>query len=153
MVGLIIAIILFNTAAFLTVKRLTKSQILHMWTFTNVFQLLVDLYLGLKYQGYWYFNKGVEWPDLPALTLLGPPMILLFLNRFPIHASFLKRLFYIVLWSLLLVLYEAFTLLPEPWGYFHYGWWKLEYSVLSYPVLLLIVWSYYKWICRMEKTD
>jgi len=153
MAGLIIAIILFNTAAFLTVKQLTKSQMLHMWVFTIVFQLLVDLYLGHKYQGYWYFNYGVEWSDLPVLTLLGPPTILLFLNRFPFHTSFLKRLSYIILWSLLLVIYEAIALIPEPWGYFHYGWWKLGYSALSYPVTLLIVLSYYKWGCHMEKTD
>jgi len=151
MFGLIIAVILFNSVAFITVKRLTKSQMVHMWIFTIVFQLLVDLYLGLKYQGYWYFNKGVEWSDLPALTLLGPPTILLFLNSFPFDTSFLKRLFYILLWSLLILIYESFSLLPEPWGYFRYGWWELAYSALSYPFLLISILSYYKWICRMEK--
>lgn len=151
MVGLIIAVILFNTAAFITVKRLTKNQIVHMWTFTIVLQSFVDLYLGYTYQGYWYFNNGIEWEDLPVLTLLGPPAVLLYLERFPFHASIFRRLLYIIFWSLLLLIYEAFTLLPEPWGFFHYGWWKLEYSVLCYPVLLLIIVSYYKWICSIEK--
>lgn len=119
MLGLIIAVILFNSVAFISNKRLTKNQILHIWTFTIIFQLLVDLYLGLKYHGYWYFNKGVEWSDLPALTLLGAPTIMLFLNWFPFRTSFFKRMFYIILWSILIVIYEVFALLPAPWGYFH----------------------------------
>lgn len=153
MLGLIIAVIFLNSAAFINSKRFTKNQILHIWISTIVFQLLVDMYLSLKYHGYWYFNKGVEWSDLPALTLLGAPTIMLFLNWFPFHTSFFKRMFYIILWSILIVIYEAFALLPEPWGYFHHGWWKLGYSTLSYPVLLLIVLYYYKLVSKVEKTN
>ena len=131
MLGLIIAVILFNSVAIISNKRLTKNQILHIWTFTIIFQLLVDLYLGLKYHGYWYFNKGVEWSDLPALTLLGAPTIMLFLNWFPFRTSFFKRMFYIILWSILIVIYEVFAFIPHSWGYFHYGWWKLGYSALT----------------------
>jgi hypothetical protein len=47
--------------------------------------------------------------------------------------------------------YESMTLLPEPWGYFHYGWWNLWHSVVLDPVLLVILIIYYKWICRIEK--
>lgn len=153
MIGLIIAVIFFNAVAFLTVKQLTKSQMAHMWLFTILFHLLVDLYLGLKYDGYYYFNKGVEWLDLPAFTLISPPAVLLFLNRFPFHESFLKRFVYIILWSIVPITYEALALLPEPWGFFRYGWWKLTYSVITYPVLLIIVVSYYMWICRLDKTN
>jgi len=151
MLGLIIAVILFNSAAFISNKRLTKNQTLHIWVFTIVFQQLVDLYLSLKYHGYWYFNKGVEWSDLPAITLLGAPAIMLFLNWYPFSTSFFKRTFYIILWSILIVIYESFALLPEPWGYFRYGWWKLEYSALSYPILLVIVLYYYKLVNKVEK--
>ncbi|HWK24748.1 MAG TPA: hypothetical protein VNS08_17170 [Ureibacillus sp.] len=153
MLGLSIAVIILNSVAFISNKRLTENQILHIWLSTIVFQLLVDMYLSLKYHGYWYFNKGVEWSDLPALTLLGAPTIMLFLNWFPFHTSFLKRMFYIILWSILIVIYEVLSLLPEPWGYFHYGWWKLEYSALSYPFLLLITLYYHKSVSKVRKTN
>ncbi|MFP3919259.1 hypothetical protein U5N28_15770 [Lysinibacillus telephonicus] len=153
MFGLIISVILFNTAAIITVKRFTKSQIVHIWTFTMILQFFVDLYLGYKYQAYWYFNKEIEWSSLPALTLLGPPVILLFLNRFPFQTSLLKRFLYIILWSIVLIIYEALASLPEPWGFFNYGWWKLAYSAPIYPFLLIIALSYYKWICSLEKTN
>ncbi|MBD8026023.1 hypothetical protein H9636_05065 [Ureibacillus sp. Re31] len=152
MIGLIIAVILLNTVAFMTVKRLTKNQIVHMWMFTVVFQLFVDLYLGSRYNAYWYFDSSeIEWSDLPVRTFLTPPVILLFLNRFPFHASFFKRFLYLILWSIGCTIYEALALLPEPWGYFHYGWWKLAYSAPCYPILLVVVLAFYKWICRLEK--
>ncbi|RNC99533.1 hypothetical protein [Lysinibacillus halotolerans] len=152
MIGLIIAVILLNTVAFITVKRLTKNQIVHMWTFTVLFQLIVDLYLGTKYNAYWYFSDSeIEWSDLPVRIMLTPPFILMFLNFFPFRTSFLKRFLYIVFWSIVCVIYEALALLPEPWGYFHYGWWKLVYSVPIYPILLIIELAFYKWICKLEK--
>lgn len=153
MLGLIIAVILFNTLAFIAVKRLTKSKMVHMWVFTILFHLFVDLFLGLKYQAYWYFNRGIEWSDVPAIILLSPPAVLMFLDRYPFYSLFFKRLLYILLWSLMIVVFEAFSLLPEPWGFFRYGWWKLEYSALVYPVLFSIILFYYKWICRTEKKD
>lgn len=153
MLGLIIAVIVFNSAAFITNKRLTKNQIVHTWTFTMVLQMIVDCYLSVKYNGYWYFNKGVEWIDLPAFTLLGAPVIMLFLNWYPLQSSFFKRMIYIIFWSILILIYEVFTLLPEPWGFFNYGWWKLSYSAIWYPGLLLIELYYYQWICKIEKLN
>ena len=97
--------------------------------------------------------KASNGSDLPAFTLLGAPTIILFLNWFPFRTSFFKRMFYIILWSILIVIYEVFSLLPAPWGYFHYGWWKLGYSALSYPVLLLIELYYYKWVGKVEKIN
>ncbi|MGG0305854.1 hypothetical protein ABEY43_26200 [Priestia megaterium] len=48
------------------------------------------------------------------------------------------------------MLYEMITLHPEPWGYFHYGWWNLWYSAIIDPVLLLITLGYYKWGLKLE---
>jgi hypothetical protein len=49
-----------------------------------------------------------------------------------------------------ILLYEMITLHPEPWGYFHYGWWNLWYSAIIAPVLLLITLGYYKWGLKLE---
>ena len=84
MLGLIIAVILFNSVAFITNKRLLKIKWLHLDIY-HIITILMDVYFSVKYHGYWYFNKGVEWTDLPAFTLLGAPTIMLFLNWYPLH--------------------------------------------------------------------
>ncbi|MEH7373868.1 hypothetical protein [Neobacillus drentensis] len=152
MIGLIIAVILFNLIAFITNNRLTKNQIVHIWAFTIIFQGLADLYIDHKYQGYWYFTKDVDWASLPTLTMLIPPVNMMFLNWYPFNSPLLKRILYYIFWLVFMLIYEVISLLPEPWGYFNYGWWKLEYSILVDPILLVILLNYYKWICKIEKS-
>ncbi|WP_209121216.1 hypothetical protein [Alkalihalobacillus sp. BA299] len=151
MIGLMIAVILFNSIAFITNKRLSKNQIVHIWTFTIAFQLLFDEFIDQKYQGYWYFAKGVNWESLPALTMLIPPVNVMFLNWYPFDKSLLKRILYFIFWLHLILTYEVIALLPEPWGYFNYGWWNIWLSALIDPVLLIIILKYYRWICKIEK--
>ena len=60
MLGLIIAVILFNSSAFIFNKQLTKNQIVHTWTFTILLQMIVDAYLSVKYHGpiFWGLISG-----------------------------------------------------------------------------------------------
>jgi hypothetical protein len=151
MIGLIIAIIIFNSVAFITNKRLTKNQIVHIWAFTIAFQILFDGYIDQKYHGYWYFTPEVDWASLPALTILVPAVNMMFLNWYPFEASLSKKVLYYFWWLIALLGYEVLMLLPEPWGYFNYGWWNLGYSALIDPFLLLIMAAYYKWISKLER--
>lgn len=151
MIGLFASIILFNLIAFKTNKRLTLNQIVHIWTFTIALQQTFDLLVEFKYHGYWYFGKDVEWAGLMAHTILIPPVNMLFLNWYPLNGSFIKRISFIVFFVIGILLFEAYSLLPEPWGFFHYGWWKLWHAAIVDPFLLFILLKYYKWICRLEK--
>lgn len=151
MIGFIIAIIIFNIIAFKTNKNLTINQILHIWLFTIAFQHAADVYVDLKYHGYWYFTKDVNWAGLPAHILLLPSVNMMFLNLFPFKSTITSKIRYLILWVIGTLLYEVIALLPEPWGYFHYGWWKLQYSAFANPILFLILLGYYKFICRLEK--
>ncbi|WP_338079025.1 hypothetical protein [Anoxybacillus rupiensis] len=148
--GLIVAALLFNCAAFMTNKRLTKNQIIHIWTFTIALQNIVDLYLSTKYEAYWYFTKEIKWESFPARVVLIPAVNMLFLSWYPFRDSLSKRVVCFISFWILIVLYEASALLPEPWGYLRYGWWNLIYSALSYPFLLILILKYYQWICRVE---
>lgn len=150
MIGLIIAIILFNLIAFKTNKRLTANQIVHIWAFTIAFQMLFDLIVEFKFHGYWYFYKGVDWKGLLAHTALIPPVNMMFLNWFPFNKSIRQKITYLFFWVMGILMYETITLLPEPWGFFHYGWWKLWHAAIVDPVLLLILLGYYKWVCKLE---
>jgi hypothetical protein len=150
MLTLIVSIIVFNFIAFKTNKRLTAIQIVSIWTFTIAFQLLFDLFVEFKYDAYWYFNKGVEWKGLLPRTVLIPPVNIMFLNWFPFNAHFFKQGTYLSCWVIGIIIYEAVTLLPEPWGYFHYEWWSLWYSAITDPILFIFLLGYYKWICKLE---
>ncbi|MDQ0246342.1 hypothetical protein J2S09_003946 [Bacillus fengqiuensis] len=150
MIGLLIAIITFNLIAFKTNKRLTANQIVHIWTFTVAFQLLFDSIVEFKYHAYWYFDKKVDWRGVLPHTLLIPPVNMMFLNWYPFKGNMIKKSFYITVWVIAILLYEGVTLLPEPWGYFHYGWWNLWHAAAVDPILFLILLGYYKWICKLE---
>lgn len=145
MFGLIAAIIIFHVLALLTIRNLSKNQVVHIWLFSVVFQTIVDFFLGNNLLAYWYFTKDADFQDiLPILVI--PPVNMMFLNWYPFQAGLLKRVLYIVCWTIPIVIYEALALLPEPWGYFNYGWWKLGYSAICYPFLLLVMLKFYKWI-------
>jgi hypothetical protein len=86
------------------------------------------------------FNAQYEyWSAFPGYTLLIPPVNLLFLNWFPFQSSLIKRIVYIAGREVALLFHEFITLLPEPWGFFHYGWWSLWHSAFINPFLLIIL--------------
>ncbi|MBH9967276.1 hypothetical protein [[Bacillus] enclensis] len=151
MIGLILAIIIFNSAAYFFSGRLTRNHKLHIWTFTIAFQLAHDLIVEYKHMAYWYFGKGISWQGLMGHTILLPPVNILFLNFFPFGKGFLKQFSYVAVWTAGLLIYELVARLPEPWGYFQYGWWKWEYSAIEDPILLLLLVLFYKFIIWIEK--
>jgi hypothetical protein len=117
-----------------------------------VLQAIADLFIDQKYPAYWYFTQNIDWKALPIITMLLPPVNMMFLNWYPFNSPLFKKILYYIYWLIFMVIYEVIALLPEPWGYFHYGWWKLEYSILADPILLVILLNYYKWICKIEKS-
>ena len=151
MIILYSSILAFNILAFKTVKGFSGNKILHLVMFTCAFQLIFDVFIDLKYEGYWYGTKGIDWGVLPAYFILIPPVNMIFLNWFPFNKSLVKKVVYIGIWEVFLLSYEYITLLPEPWGYFHYGWWTLWHSALINPFLLLILVGFYKLIDRLEE--
>ena len=150
MVGLIIATVFFNLIALKINKRISLSHMYHIWVFTIAFQTVFDVFVDFKYHGYWYFSKNIDWQAALALFLV-PPVNIVFLNYFPYKKTFMKKILYIAGWEIVLLLYEVIALLPEPWGYFHYGWWTLWHSLVINPILLMILLGYYKWIVKLEK--
>lgn len=149
MIGLTISIIIFNAIA-LRKSRLTANQSLHIWIFTIAFQAIFDTIIEFKFHGYWYFSKEIDWRGLLAHTILLPPVNIMFLSYFPFQKNRGKQFIYIFLWTLGILLYEAATLLPEPWGYFHSGWWKLWHSAAVDPILFLLLIGYFNWVIRLE---
>jgi hypothetical protein len=150
MIGLFVSIVIFNYLAIKTVNKLSGNLIAHIWIFTIAFQVTFDVFADLKFKGYWYFSKGVDWIGLPAYTLLIPPVNLMIINWYPFKKSIWRRLIYIGIWEILLLSYEALTTLPEPWGYFHYGWWRLRHSAIINPILMFILFCYFRLAKKLE---
>ncbi|MFC4812866.1 hypothetical protein [Paenibacillus sp. GCM10023250] len=145
MILLIVSIILFNWTAFRLNRIRARNQAAHVWMFTMAFQLLFDLIIDFKLKGYWYFEKyTVDWAAFLAWTLLIPPLNLLFLGYFPTGRRLSVKAGYLAAWSAAILAYELLTMLPEPWGYFHYGWWNIGYSAVADPLLFLVLLFYYR---------
>ncbi|MFD1779157.1 hypothetical protein ACFSFW_10800 [Fredinandcohnia salidurans] len=146
---LLISILLFNYIAYKRNKIPTHRN-LSIWSFTIAFQVTFDVFIEFKYHGYWYFDKGVDWIGVLPHTLLIPPINVLLLSWFPFNSHFFKKVIYITCWTIGVLIYEGLTLLPEPWGYFHLGWWELWYDSIVVPIQILILLGYYKLICKLE---
>ncbi|MFS0865617.1 hypothetical protein [Fredinandcohnia sp. 179-A 10B2 NHS] len=151
MIGLLLAVFIFNFLAFTRTKRFTKNQTIHIWFFTIAFQTIFDIFVEFKLHGYWYFSKDPDWQGLIAHTVLLPPVNMLFLNWYPFKGKFLKKFIYVGLWTVGILMYEMITLLPEPWGYFYYGWWTIWHAAVIDPILFLILLVFYNWIVKVEK--
>jgi hypothetical protein len=95
-IGLTIGIIVFNFIAFKTNKRLTANQIVHLCLFTIAFQSSFDVYIDLKYHGYWYFTDGADWKGLLVHTVLLPPVNMTFLNWYPFKGDYIRQVCYFI---------------------------------------------------------
>lgn len=151
MIGLLIALAAFNFLGFKTNKLLSGNQILHIWLFTIAFQVLFDIFIEFKYHAYWYFDKELDWRGVLPHVFLIPPVNMVFLNWFPYKKGWKKQSIYLTIFVITILIYELIALLPHPWGYFHYGWWKLWHAAILDPILLLTLLGFYKWICHLEK--
>lgn len=152
MVLFIISIIIFNLIVMKMKKHLSKNRIVHIWAFSMISEITFDIFIDEKMNGYWYFWKGIDWTNILVYALIIPPVNVIFLNWFPFNKSWSKKLRTIISFIAIIIAYEVLALLPEPWGYFHYGWWHLYYSLILDPILVTILLLYYKWICKIEKS-
>jgi hypothetical protein len=150
MIGLIISILIFNFIAFKMNRRLTGNQIVHIWSFTIALQALYDVIIEFKFKAYWYFTPDPNWGGLLAHIALIPPVNMMFLNWYPFRKPLVNRIIYVIIWVVAILLYEVITLLPQPWGYFNYGWWELKHAAIIDPILFYILLKYYQWVCHLE---
>ena len=130
---------------------MSSNQIVHIWFFTIAFEMLFDVFVEFKFHAYWYFTKYIDWAGILPHIFLVPAANIIFLNWYPQKCSRWKRLLFFSFFVIAILIYELITLLPPPWGYFHYGWWRLWHAAIIDPILLLILLGFYKWICKLEK--
>ncbi|WP_368857099.1 CBO0543 family protein [Neobacillus paridis] len=79
--------------------------------------------------------------DIGTILFLGillyfPSISLLFLNFYPSEKKIVKKVLYIMLWSLFSVTFEWISMHTE---FFYHNGWKLWYSAILYPIIFLIL--------------
>ena len=136
-----------NLWIFLIRKRLTKMEIYATSVFAIFFGLITDVILDLHYNIYGYFDKGFQWKKLLAIFMYFPATNLLFLNYFPFNKNRLKKLSYLLFWTLFSITFEWFS---RKTYFFYYNGWKLWYSTLLYPFIFLILLINLKFIQRIN---
>lgn len=130
------SILAFNLFALLMFHRMTRTEMYGSVLFSMVFQLLVDIYLGVKLGLYGYFSSDVDYRTLLVIAGVFPALNLIFLNYYPFRRAFRYKALYIMGWSAFSVGYEWVSVQE---GVFYYNGWKLWYSAIAYPAVFGIL--------------
>lgn len=141
MLLMILTIIIFNMIVYFMPKRLSNVEMYVTSLFAIGLHLLFDMYLDVKYGLYGYFDpKFVNWEMLGVTFGIYPAVNIIFLNFYPLHQTFLRKSFYIIMCSGMAVLYESIAVHTD---LFYYNGWNLIYSAIVYPLLYLsLLWNY-----------
>ncbi|MEE8670115.1 MAG: CBO0543 family protein [Heyndrickxia coagulans] len=107
--------------------------------FAMCLELIVNLFLDIKYDLFGYFTKGVDRKSLYYLFGIYPAINILFINFFP--NRFRARFLYIAGWTIIALVFEF---LFRVTGTFYYNGWKPVYSAIAYPILFCILALFYK---------
>lgn len=136
MAHLIISVVIFNLAACFIPKNLTRDEMYSTSLLAGIFQLLVDIFLDVKYELYGYFEYGVDWLSLIPIFGIYPALNIIFLNYYPFSGEAMKKVIYIIGWAVFALVYEWSSVQA---GWFYYNGWKLWYSALCYPAIYFIL--------------
>ena len=127
---------IFNIAAFLIPKKLSKIEIYANSFFAFTYGVTIDMILDLHYNLYGYFEPGFQWLGLFAIFLYFPSISILFLNLYPSKSNKGKKILYIFAWTVFSLAFEWFCLHTK---FYYLNGWKLWYSAISYPIIFSIL--------------
>ncbi|WP_040203635.1 CBO0543 family protein [Neobacillus jeddahensis] len=133
-------------------KKLSLSELYTTSIFAILFNSLVDVYLDLRLDLYGYFNKGADYQMGLVLVGILPPFSMLFLNGFPFGGKFVSKIRYLILWSIISLIYDFLALKS---GLLYYREWSIIYSALCYPPILIIAvlnLKLIRWLSRINRS-
>lgn len=121
-------------------KHIPWYQIWSTALFSLVIECFSDMILDFKLDLFGYIAPGNQWTGYLPIFIYSPCNAI-FLNFFPYKRKTSYHIFYILFWTVFCLAFEMVALKS---GFFYYHKWKLWYSALCYPVLLLMVLGNYK---------
>ncbi|GAA4706889.1 CBO0543 family protein [Brevibacillus fulvus] len=134
---LLVSIIILNLIAYYIPKQLTRLEMYVTSLFAVYLACEVDVYLNLRHQLYGYFSPGPDYRTLLIFFGLYPAFNIIYLNLYPAQAKRWTKVLYILLMSVLSTALE--WVYTQKYGFFYHNGWTLFYSLLAYPVLLLVL--------------
>lgn len=136
LIFMILASITLILIAFFIPKRLKKQELYATSAFATTLGFVVDTILALKYKLYTLSEEGVQLGPIFGQIFLYISANIIVLNFFPYNKSLKSQGVYIMVITILTLLLEV---IASRYGFIRYNEWKLLYSALSYPFLIIIL--------------
>ncbi len=141
-----ISCFIFVLTAYKIPKKMKPYEIYVTSLFAVLFGLIVDLVLAVKYKLYVLDDPGIQINPLIGQVVLYWTASIITLNLYPFDQSKTKKFIYV---SILTLLTVAFELLSSLFGFIKYNEWKIWYSVLCYPFLIMFLVLHFKLFQRL----
>lgn len=117
-------------------KKVALWEILIASIFVYAMDLFIIQIFEVKYESFAYMGKGIQWSAVIIEAIIYPAVNAIFVNYFPYHKEFKKKLLYIIIAAIVFTFGEYLFLIV---GFIKYYNWKLIYSALVYPFLGVIL--------------
>lgn len=131
-----LSVIVFSGAAFLVPKQISRLEMYATCMFCVFLEYITNYTFDFVLKIYGYFNPGVDILTFVAVIGIFPAINILFLNLYPYKERLLKKIGYVIGWSLFSLFYEVLSLKSK---YFYYSGWSLWMSAIAYPILFTIL--------------
>lgn len=150
LIFLVIASLILIIIAYFIPKKLKLYEIYTTSTFAALFGLFVDSILAVKYKFYVLDKAGIQIPALIGQVILYSTTSVIILNTFPYNKTIKYKIIHVISYSMLTVIFEA---LAWKFGFIKYNEWKIWYSAVCYPFLILLLIYHYKFYrCLVERS-
>lgn len=149
MILLITTVLVCIIAVIFIPKRISYLEMYTSSFMAPLMAVMADVYLDLKFDLYGFFNKGIDYPYILIFTIVYPATNIIFLNLFPFEKGRARKILYILIFSLLTLLFEYLSTFSKV--FYHNGW-KFWYSALAYPILYTILFLNLLFIRKLNKT-
>jgi hypothetical protein len=132
----IFSIIIFSGIAFFMPKRISKLEMYASSLFVLFLEYLANYIFDFIEEFYGYFKPGTDIKTFIVVVGIYPAINIIFLNYFPYKGKLFNKLIYILGVSLFSLFYEWLSLKSK---YFYHSTWNLYFSLISYPILFVII--------------
>ncbi|MDP1442536.1 CBO0543 family protein [Priestia megaterium] len=150
---LYISVIIFNLIALRMKKKLEWIDYYASIFFGLFAAELADRFTD-KYDMYGFFNPYfIEVKTLWVLLGIYPAATMMIINWYPYSRSWIKKIFYIIGWSIFSTFYEYLSLKA---GFLYHHKWNLWYSAFSYPFLYAMLFlnlRFFHWLKEKGKQE
>ncbi|WP_047982794.1 CBO0543 family protein [Ornithinibacillus californiensis] len=142
-----VASFVFILIAYFIPKKVNPHELYTTSIFAALFGLIVDMVLAVKYKFYVLDSAGVQIPPLVGQVVLYFTGCVIILNYYPFHKAIKWKIAYILLCSMLAVIFEFIS---HQFEFINYNEWKLWYSALCYPFIILFFVLHFKFFRWLE---